>query len=409
MRAAVASALVLLSLGALQGASSPAQADSVINFDNLTAGAQLTSQYAADGVTFGVAAPFQGASGQMYVFADPSAFSPPNDVGVKCGENCRTSMWAAFSSPQQQVSMHLDNDGVNGVASSTVNAYDGSGNLVASTPFTAQPGQWQQVSVNDPAGSILYVEVVNWESGCCPAFVMDNLSFSGTTHPDFALVPGFDPTYGTGAQVGGTAKIGFTLRRFGGSTGNISFSTSSLPAGVTLSLSPNPDGNGDSTPVQGTIKVAPGATPVSSYPVTITATPDPSSGTAAHSVTFPLTLQGSYKLRVQGMEITQGVQDTNLPARNPADLSAAVTYSGVHLVDLKPTAVRVFADAPGAPAAGILGVTAELTGFQSDGRQLPARGSSRAARPVVHLLDLATSARPVTKRTHGRSASSRTM
>ena len=118
----------------------PPQAGTVITFDDLAAGWQLTTQYAADGVTFGVAAPGQGVSATMDVFADASAFSPPNDAGVGgCGEACQANMWAEFSSPQQQVSVFLDNEGVNGTVSSAVNAYDGSGNLVASTPFTAQP------------------------------------------------------------------------------------------------------------------------------------------------------------------------------------------------------------------------------------------------------------------------------
>ena len=371
IRAAVASALVLLPLAAAQAVSAPAQAATVITFDDLAAGSQLTTQYAADGVTFGVAAPGQGVSAAMDVFSDSSAFSPPNDAGVGgCGEACQANMWAEFSSPQQQVSMFLDNEGVNGTVSSTVNAYNGSGNLVASAPFTAQPNVWQQVSVSDPAGSIIYIEVVNWENGCCPAFRMDNLSFTGSNQPDFALVPGFSPTYGAGVPAGGTTNISFTLRRFGGSAGNITFTHNTLPAGVTLTMSPNPDGNGDNTPVQGTITAAPGATP-SSFPVTITASPDSTSGTTAHSVTFPLTVQGTYQLRVQGIEITQGVQNTALPARDPADLSAPVSYGGVQLVDGKTTAVRVFADAPGAPAGGILGVTAQLTGFTSSGQQLP--------------------------------------
>jgi hypothetical protein len=83
IRASVASFLVLLPLGTVLGVSSPAQASPVINFDNLTAGVQLTNQYA--GVTFGVAAPGHAAD-PMYVFADSSALSAPNDAGLKCGE-----------------------------------------------------------------------------------------------------------------------------------------------------------------------------------------------------------------------------------------------------------------------------------------------------------------------------------
>jgi hypothetical protein len=150
----------------------------VISFDDLTAGAVLNSQYAADGVTFGVAAPFQAPSATMVVVADRAASSPPNDVWVQCGEVCQTSMWAEFSSPQQQVSIYLNNTGVSGTVSSAVNAYDGNGNLIASMPFTAPPGQWQQVSVNDPAGSIIYVEVANAQGVGGPAFSMDNFSFN---------------------------------------------------------------------------------------------------------------------------------------------------------------------------------------------------------------------------------------
>jgi hypothetical protein len=358
-------AVVLVSAGALAGSSLPAGATTLINFDNLSNGTVLNSQYAAEGVTFGVAAPGNGDAWPLYVNAEPGAYSPPNDVRLRCGEVCATGMWADFSAPEQQVSVYVGNFGA--PTSASVIAYDGSGNEVASAPITAGTNQWQQVTVTDPADSILYVVVQNPNV----AFAMDNLSFSGASQPDFALIPGFDTTNGIGAPVGGTTSVPFTLRRFGGSAGKITFSNSSLPAGVTLSLSPDPDFYGDNTPVTGTITVSPGTKPVSSYPVTITAKPVATAGTAPQTVSFPLTIQSTYQLRVQGIEVTQGVQDTALPVRNLGNLAAPVTYNGVNLVDLKPTAVRVFADAPGAPAGGVLGVTAQLTGFQANGHQLP--------------------------------------
>jgi hypothetical protein len=208
---------------------------------------------------------------------------------------------------------------------------------------------------------------------------MDNFSFTASNHKDFALVPGFDTTYGVGVPAGGTSNISFTLRRFGGSNGNIVFSHNSLPAGNTLTLSPNPDGGGDNTTVQGTITGGEGQVG-SSYPVTVTAA-DPSETTITHTVSFPVTVQGSYQLRVQGIEITQGVQDTTLPARNPADLSAPVLYSGVQLAASKTTAVRVFADAPGAPGSGIAGIGAQLTGYTASGAQLGTLSAGVAASP----------------------------
>jgi hypothetical protein len=110
---------------------------------------------------------------------------------------------------------------------------------------------------------------------------------------------------------------------------------------------------------------------VSEFPVTITGTPSSTAGTTSHSIVVPVTVvtpQTTYGLRVQGLELTQGIQTFTLPTPTPP--SRTVPYSGVKLVAGMPAVVRVFADAPNAPAP-ISNVGAQLVGTDSAGRPLP--------------------------------------
>jgi hypothetical protein len=102
------------------------------------------------------------------------------------------------------------------------------------------------------------------------------------------------------------------------------------------------------------------------------------------------------------MEITQGIQRFALPTRNPLDLSAAVPYSGVRLVTTMPTVVRVFADAPNAPAIGVAGVEVALYGTDSLGQPLP--GSPLAASTGGLLFDSGSANVPLSERADDSSS-----
>src|ERR1019366_5900959 len=150
---------------------------------------------------------------------------------------------------------------------------------------------------------------------------------------------------------GPPASATLILRRYGGSAGPIDFSHSLPPMDVTVSVTPTPNSGGDGSDVMVTFMADANAQAVSEFPVTLTGTPSSTAGTTSHSIVVPVTVvtpQTTYGLRVQGLELTQGIQTFTLPTPTPP--SRTVPYSGVKLVAGMPAVVRVFADAPNAPA-----------------------------------------------------------
>jgi|ERR1700683_270106 len=124
------------------------------------------------------------------------------------------------------------------------------GDLIASEPFTLPPGSWLQVTLDDPDGSTMAYFEVNGKGDPDDSFYdLDNFSFGGTTQPDFALVPTFSITSGIGIPLGASSAAGFTLDRFGGSAGDIGFTSSGAPSGVGVTITPATDDNGDGSAV----------------------------------------------------------------------------------------------------------------------------------------------------------------
>ena len=150
-----------------------------------------------------------------------------------------------------------------------------------------------------------------------------------------------------------------------------------------MSVAPNPDTQGDGSTVTATFSAVTGAPPVSQFPVTITGTASASAGGTVHSVTVPVTVQATYGLRIQGIEITQGIQTFTLPARDPLDPSAPVPYSGVKLISNMPTVVRVYADAPKAPPGGVKGATVQLRAYDAHGHLLAGSPLGTSSAPAV--------------------------
>jgi hypothetical protein len=367
---AVALGGVLGLLGLLPGTA--AAADRTVGFDDLAANTVLSTQYSSFGVAFGM--PYRGTSGnQITVAASGFAHSAPNVAVVSCTvEVCAPiAAFVDFVPAVNHVSVSVGSLG-SGDDPAMLVAFDSNGNKIASDSRTAINDSFAtQLSVAAPAGAatIAHVEIDFAGKG---SYGFDDLSFgpiASTPTPDFSmtLVSNSD---GVGLAAGGpAAQATIAVHRFGGSAGAITFSHGALPAGVSLSVAPSPDSGGDGSTVSATFTAAFFAPAVSQFPVTITGTPAPSAGASAHSVTVPVTVQGVYGLRVQGIEVTQGIQTFTLPQRLPLD-QTAVPYSGVKLIANMPTVVRVYADAPDAPPSGVQGASVELSGTDRAGRAL---------------------------------------
>jgi hypothetical protein len=318
----------------------------------------------------------------LYVASSALAPSPANVARQECSnELCTLSQWIEFSPEVNHVSMSVAAaGGGNFSASVTLTAYDSGGNKISgsggSDTQTVSLTSLSSMSVSaaGSATTIAYVQVTANDGTQGEGFEFTNLSYgpvAATPMPDFGLVnPG--STGGVVVNAGGpSASATLTLRRYGGSTGLIVLSHSPPPTGVTLDIAPLFDSDPDGSAVTLTFTAAADAPAVSQAQVTITGTPSSTAGMTPHSISVPVTVvtpQTTYGLRVQGLELTQGIQTFTLPTPTPP--SRTVPYSGVKLVTGMPAVVRVFADAPNT-SAPISNVGAQLVGTDSAGRPLP--------------------------------------
>jgi hypothetical protein len=342
--------------------------DAMVSFDNLSAGTVLGTQYASEGVTFGEA-PGGNAGGTPIVAQEAYARSKPNVATVQCGEVCRTDIWVAFAPEVSHVGVWIASTAAP-TYTITIVAYDGSGKQVATTSGAADPESFA-TELTVSAAAIAYVDI---QSGNVPYYAIDDLSYGpvggGGPGPDFGLVAQFN-SFGIGVVAGGSpVSASIELRRYNGSSGAIALSAGGLPAGVSVQLSPQSDTAGDGSTITATFSAAADAPQVSNAPVVITGTPSASAGTAPRSITIPLTVQTTYELRIQGMELTQGIQAMSLPERDWNDPTAPVHYSGAVLVADHPTVLRVFADAPHVSPGGLQGVSLQLTATAANGTTL---------------------------------------
>ncbi len=394
---------VLACLGiALAAPAAASAADNTIDFSAQPNGTALSSQYQSQDVTFSQS---PGGLDSQVMYVEPPGATPPTSgakvAALICGaEACRNYAWFALYPAMNHVSMWMAAYGASS-ASVTVTAFDGSGGQVTSDTTTVSDTSFTPMSVSAPGSSttIAYIEITANDGIGGEGFEFTDLSYGpygSPPSPDFGLVGGGQNVGVVAGGSGSSATI--TLRRYGGSSGAIGFSDSGLPSGVSLQISPNPDNGGDLSTATATFTASPGAPSVTQVPVTITGTPEtPAAGSASHSLTIPVTVQATYGLRIQGIELTQGIQTLALPTR--ASPSAAARYSGVQLVFGKPTVVRVYADAPNAPPGGVAGTAIALSGYDASGHPLPGSplGASAALSPPS-LIDSGSSTVPSSER-----------
>lgn len=370
-RAVLVAAAVVTTVALAVAPGRALAADASIDFSSLPTGTAVSTQYAGQDAVFG-----QSPSGpdqpQPLTVETPSV-SPPTP-GAKVAkescfsEVCQVYQWVSFTAPMNHVSIEITASGSNPV---TVTAQDGGGNPVDSVSHTVTAGGFTQFSVSAPgnATTIQYIEI---STGVFQAqsFSITDLTYgplpAGPPAPDFGLVPNF----GVGGQgisvvAGGpsvTAQV--ILRRYNGSTGSIGLQTGSLPGDVGASIQPDPTTGGDASTFTVTFIAGAKAPPVVKFPVIVTATPTAGAGSVPHTVTIPVTVTGNFDLRVQGIEVTQGVQSTG----TLQPFISGGLYSGVPLAAYKKTIARVYADVHGVPS--LSGVAVVLHAFRN-GVELP--------------------------------------
>lgn len=196
------------------------------------------------------------------------------------------------------------------------------------------------------------------------------------------------------AAATGTEK--FTMTRLNGSTGPVNYSVTGLPPGVTYTVLP-PTSSASGDQAGSVVLTAPAGTTPAEQNATLTASPlDTSTAGPAVSTMFPVEVNGTFDLRAQGIEITQGITNTgtlqptksglDYPGLTPSppelstsassgpdsgypDEEAGLPNGDSPLVAHNLTVVRFYADAHFAPE-GVPGVVAQLYGYRN-GAALP--------------------------------------
>jgi hypothetical protein len=362
---------LLLTTGILITVQSAAfAADTVINFDNLPSGTVVSNQYAAQGITFDQA-PSGPADFKPTIISDPAgAHSPPNVLDIEQGGFCgleanRVGLWARFAAPRNHVTVYVGDLQSNAGEQVTLSGYDLNGTPIPAATDTVTTaggsGVHTPMSITDPNSQISFLQVQGPTTAAC--FAADDLSFDPVTStaPDFGL-----SALASSATVnaGSSAVVPLVLHRTATSTGPISLTVSGQPQGVSASLNPDPVTGGDGTQITLTLTAAASAPPAVNVPVTVTG----AAGPLQRSVTIPVSVSGTFDLRAQGIDVTQGIQ-RDVGILLPSGGGSGGQYQGVDLVTGKKTVVRFYADAHGAPQ-GIPGVGAVLHGFRN-GVELP--------------------------------------
>jgi hypothetical protein len=367
----------------------PPSGEATITFEEYPAPKTITGNYRnLGGPDNGVV--FQwgptGSAGPAVYIQKAAGAKSPSQVGVAYetrGEFPWAGVYAWFpNGGKHLVRVHVGAAAGSPTTTVTLTAFDLSGSPIFGLAKSAMiPGDGSyttMLEVSDPLGRIAYFRVVPGKAAAVPVLAVDDITFDipklgdPPATPDFALT--FDESSIAGLPIsvraGSTSSLAATVlvNRFGGSTGPLATSVNGLSPGVSAIVTPD---NGTS-PTKLTLKLkASMSAAVGSGKLTLIATPTPSSGPAARSVTIPYAVVKDYDLALAGMEVTQGVQtfgtaDEALPMSVDG---APATYAGVPLVSGKKTIVRVY----GVVAAGatqVKNVTVLLHGSVG-GKPLP--------------------------------------
>ncbi|MGV3707569.1 MAG: beta strand repeat-containing protein [Gemmatimonas sp.] len=233
-----------------------------------------------------------------------------------------------------------------GVTASTLTFTVGSGAATATTPITIRATG----------------------TGVAEKTVTVQLTVTSAATPDFSLTA--SPAAVNVAQ-GANVTSTITLARTGGFTGNVTFTTSALPTGVTAAFNPNP-ATANTTVL--TFTAAAGATP-GTYNITVTGS---ATGQTARTVTVALTVNAPAGITMQltptAATVTAGANtqsnvvltrnggltgDIALTAEN-APTGVTVTFAPATVLAANTTSTATFATT-GAVVAGIYTINVKAT------------------------------------------------
>jgi hypothetical protein len=234
--------LALFTLGATHAANT------VITFNDLSPNTVLTNQYDAMGVDFvyppeSGQIPYLSCCGPITRVAPPGHDSQVVSLSWHSQEIFQPAISGVFTSFRSRIQITVGDSISNEKSFVNLSAYDINGMLVgqsgAQTVVGGMPPVTLVAAVNGAAPTIAFFVVLSSTSNT--NLWADDLTFdnpAGGT-PDFSIGLAGGGAFFTVVQ-GGSASETIPINRFNGSNGNITFSVSGLPQGVTASFSPNP-------------------------------------------------------------------------------------------------------------------------------------------------------------------------
>lgn len=362
-------------------------ADTVLGFDDIPAGVRLAAQYHDKGVDFAITPSGEPtASRPEVVDVGAQAHSGTHAVDLdNCDhEFCFNGLDGTFAYSHSAVRVYAGTAPGRGGGDVTLVARDANGAVVGTNVVHVAAGSpaTNLLEVTSPTSNIVYFEL----SG--PGIV-DDFSYDtplSPPPPDFGLAidttGNFNLDGDVGVLPGDSTTVKIAVNRFNGAQGNLKFTASGLPAGVTSSFAPSDLAGTPSVTLN--LSAAQNAGK-SSGDVTIDAAPQSAqAGSQSHHVVIHVVVLGRFDIRVTGIEVTQGIQtevqpcnspascktNVSLPARSGANPTAPVAYSGVTLAEHGRTIARVFANVRTPKDSTVDGVQAVLHGFRN-GKELP--------------------------------------
>lgn len=302
-------------------------ADQIINFEGFPSGTLLTTQYAPAGVAEFGNGPSKVACVPVGVYSPGSyASSPPNAAYANgSGEFPSGRLCMRFASLASRVTVQAGTNVVN-AGSQTVSliGYDAAGIAISGTgtatkvvPANGFAGAAHRLAIQTASPKIRWAVVQLASPGGIPAGGqlpgIDDLSFDTPTPAPttFTLAAAHSSPV---IRASSTVTIPLTVLRFGQpiSSGDIQFSTSALPKGVTATFAPNPlSGGAPAQQVTLTLHAAPDAPATTAFsPFTISATPaSPAVGPSSRMV-------GASVAVVPALRLTVAERMTDTPSPN---------------------------------------------------------------------------------------------
>ncbi len=348
----VARRLLLVTLVAALGLPASAEADATLTFDDLAAGATLTTQYQSRGVTFGSVASGQGqTTANVPVITNVGTQAQSGSQIGRINRRCLTAecigttevWWQYTGGSRSRVSVSV---GAFGTASNTITltaftingtAISSSTTLPKSATVTGGTGFKTRLTFASLNTNIAFVRVRGSTAG--------SIGIDDITHDTPASAPSFTikPRGATSLNVhqGSAAGIDMQVDRVNyGGTLRLSADPTTLPAGVTMT--PVDTTSASQAIVRVTFRAEPAAALQAGKQVRIVAAPVDSKTPAPQATTITVNTVAFVDARVVGVEVTQGVQTLALPWVTASP--AVKNYSGVPLYANGKTVVRVYAN-----------------------------------------------------------------